>query len=54
MRQPDTGLFLVLARGAERHVGDFNLLGLANSAWAFANTRQLHVPLFRTLALAAT
>ena len=33
---PDPDLFEVLARAAEKNIGDFNTQGLSNTAWAFA------------------
>ena len=43
-------LFTMLAREAERHMGDFNPQGLANTAWAFATLGQPDAQLFTALA----
>ena len=67
--QRDAPLFAVLARAAERRMGDFSLQDVANSAWAsamrisshglaymawaFATASQRNAPLFAALARAA-
>ena len=42
-----------MARATELRLGDFNVQGLANTAWAFATVSQLHAELFAALARAA-
>ena len=49
----DLPLFVVSARHAEQHIGEFNLQNLANAALAFATTGQWDVPLFVAFARAA-
>ena len=50
MGQQDEQLFTALARVAERCLGDFNVQGLANMAWAFATAGQQDEQLFMALA----
>ena len=38
--QQDAQLFAALARAAELRLGDFNMQGLANTAWALATVSQ--------------
>ena len=45
----DAPLFAALARAVERHLGDFSVRGLANSAWAYATASERDAPLFATL-----
>ena len=42
-------LFTTLARAAEWRMGDFNAQNLANTAWAFAKTKQVDGHLFTAL-----
>ena len=51
--QSDAQLFAALTRGAELHLGDFNVQGLANTAWAFATASQFDAQVFTALARAA-
>ena len=46
-------LFAALAAAAERRMRDFNLLDLANIAWAFATVGHKEERLFKPLAAAA-
>ena len=48
--QLDAQLFTTLARAAEWHLGNFNIQGLANTAWAFATASQSDALLFAMLA----
>merc|ERR1712151_177278 len=50
---PNAELFAVLAKAAERRIGDFNARDLANTAWAFATAGFLNAELFAVLAKAA-
>jgi len=50
VNQSDEKLFTVLARAAERRVGEFNAQGLANTAWAFARGKQFDENLLAALA----
>ena len=51
--QKDAQPFAALARVAELRLGNFNVQGLANTAWAFATACQSDVLLFTALARAA-
>ena len=50
MGQADAQLFMALAGEAERRVGDLNLQGLANTAWAFLTLHHADAQLFMALA----
>lgn len=49
----DVLLFAILAWVAEWRVEKFKAQEVANTAWAFAATNQLHAPLYAALARAA-
>ena len=51
--QADAQLLTVLAREAERCVGDFHPQALASTAWAFATLDQADAQLFMVLAKVA-
>ena len=54
MRGPsDAALFARLAMAVEPRVGEFNMQGLANMAWAFAATGRSDEKLFALLAIVA-
>ena len=46
-------LFEFLARAAEQRMSDFNVQGIANTAWAFATVRSSDAQLFAALARAS-
>ena len=46
----DMQLFTVLAKAANRWIGDFKAQELANTAWAFAKVGWYHMHLFTALA----
>merc|ERR1712176_794884 len=50
---PNAEPFAVLARAAERRLGDFNAQALASTAWAFATAGFADAELFAVLAKAA-
>ena len=50
MGHADAQLFMVLAREADRRLGDLSLQNLANTAWAFATSGQADAQLFLALA----
>ena len=51
--QSDAKVFSVLARAAERRLGDFNVQELANTAWALATASESDAQVFAALARAA-
>ena len=53
MGQSDVKLFEAFGRAATWCVGDFNVKGLANTAWAFATASSSDAQVFAALARAA-